>query len=55
MNKQEFRIMLSWFMVSDPWPLSESAHRYVEKLLNAEAKRRKYKTWIDAYHKFKEI
>lgn len=55
MDKELFRIMLSWFMISDPWPLNDTAHRVIEELLNKEARRRKYNSWIDAYFKFKEI
>lgn len=55
MDNQLFRVMLSWFMVSDPWPLSDTAHRVIENLLEKESKRRKYKSWIDAYFEYKEI
>ncbi|KKK59542.1 hypothetical protein LCGC14_3033360 [marine sediment metagenome] len=55
MDNQLFRVMLSWFMVSDPWPLGDTAHRVIEDLLNKESKRRKYVSWIYAFHKYRDI
>jgi hypothetical protein len=53
MTDEQFRIMLAWFMVSDPWPLKDQVftHMVIEDWLNLESKKRGYIDWIDAYHK----
>jgi hypothetical protein len=41
-----FRVLL------DPWPLSDRAHGMIFGFLSAEAAKRGYDTWIEAYHDF---
>lgn len=55
LSHQQFVAVLEWFMVSDPWPLSETTHNIMLNLLNAEAEKRGYANWVDAYHRFKVV
>jgi hypothetical protein len=48
-----FRIMLNLMMVGDPWPLTEKEGHEYGAFLIAEAQKRGFAHWIDAYHKFK--
>lgn len=50
MSDKEFRALLDWFMVSDPWPLDEFAHKTIQTMLDLESVRRGFPTWVDAYH-----
>ena len=47
-----FRVLLDWYMLADPWPLSDRAHGMMFGFLTAEANKRGYETWVDAYHDF---
>ena len=51
LDEKTFQIMLEWFMVSDPWVLSEESHKHMQDFLNAASIIRDYENWIDAYHK----
>lgn len=55
MTDLQFRALLDWWMVSDPWPLSTDGwqHQELEALIVSEAQRRGYDGWADAYHEFK--
>ena len=55
MTEEEYRDLLDWFMVSDPWPLSEDAHETIMALLDREAHSRDYDTWVAAYHDFEPM
>ncbi len=50
MINQQYRDLLDWFMVSDPWPLTTEQHDRVEAMLDKEALTRGYENWIVAYH-----
>jgi len=52
MNDYAFRVLLSLYMVSDPWPLSTDDNVHMEMFLNKEANDRGFDNWIDAYHNF---
>lgn len=45
-----FRSLLDLFMVSDPWPCTEEGQEIIEEMLDKEAKRRGYETWVHAFH-----
>jgi len=47
-----FRVLLDLYMVSDPWPLSDESSGVLFAFLDAEASKRGYDTWVDAYHEF---
>jgi hypothetical protein len=47
-----FRVLLDWFMVADPWPLSENDWAMMFGFLTAEANKRGYDSWTEAYHEF---
>lgn len=49
----QFRTMLDWFMVSDPWSLSEKAHDVMYAFLDSESKARGFEGWVIAFHEFK--
>jgi hypothetical protein len=55
LDDSEFRIMLSWFMCSDPWPLNDQAHKEMRELLDSEARIRRYDNWVHAYYDFKLV
>lgn len=50
MSEREFRILLNWFMVSDPWPLSKEDNDEIRSMLDEESVRRGFSDWVDAYH-----
>ena len=54
MNDYAFRVLLSLYMVSDPWPLSTDDNVAMEMFLNEQASDRGFRNWIDAYHNFKD-
>lgn len=39
-------------MVSDPWVLTDKQESEMLNELNAEAQKRDYKDWVEAYHEF---
>lgn len=55
MDDKQFLSFLSLLMCSDPWPVQndEDGYHNMISLANAEAERRGYKDWIDAYHSFR--
>lgn len=52
MNDYAFRVLLSLYMVSDPWPLTADENVAMEMYLNKESSERGFENWIDAYHNF---
>jgi len=50
---EAFRVLLDWFMVSDPWPLEAKQQGMMLAFLNAEASKRGYDDWVHAYHEFR--
>ena len=50
MTKDEFKILLALFMVSDPWPLDEIDYNIMLDFLENESRSMGYDGWIDAYH-----
>ena len=50
LDDKTFWYMLEWFMVSDPWVLSEEAHKCIQEFLDSESINKNYENWIDAYH-----
>lgn len=54
MTLKQLRVLLSLFMCSDPWPLSEVSHEFMTQWLDAESRAAGYADWIDAYHKLPE-
>jgi len=53
MSDKEFRVLLNLFMVSDPWPLTDSEQEQMEEMLNREAVKRGHENWVVAYHEIK--
>ena len=51
MTDQEFRVLLSLWMVSDPWPLSEKEGEVFTAFMGRKAKRRGYAGVVDACHR----
>lgn len=49
-SEQEFVLLMDWYMVSDPWPLPDRGNELVEQMLNDEAERWGFESWIMAYH-----
>jgi len=48
-----FRALLDLFMVSDPWPLEDEQSKAVLfGFICAEASKRGYSDWMNAYHDF---
>lgn len=47
-----YRVLLDLLMVSDPWPLETADHGKMLAFLGAEASKRGYDSWEDAYHEF---
>jgi hypothetical protein len=47
-----YRKLLNWFMASDPFPLEVDDRMAIEAFLNAEAHKREYRNWVEAYHEF---
>ncbi|MCR4300851.1 MAG: hypothetical protein NUV51_04510 [Sulfuricaulis sp.] len=52
MTDQFFRDVLEWFMCSDPWVAAADLYERIETELDAEAVRRGFTDWVDAYHHF---
>lgn len=50
LGEREFRALLNWFMVSDPWPLDDESHRAIGALLESESGLRGFSSWVVAYH-----
>lgn len=50
----EYATMLEWYMVSDPWPLTQRQDDTIREMLNEESRARGYKNWVVAYHEFIE-
>ena len=53
LKKDSFKAMLEWFMVSDPWPLTEEQHELIRWVLDAESQKRGYENWVVAYHEYR--
>lgn len=53
LTDKQFRVMLDWFMVSDPTPLDEESHDEMLRLLEDEGRARNFSSWVVAYHEFK--
>jgi len=52
-SDEAFRELLNLFMVADPWPLEdEKSKAVIFGFLCAEASKRGYDDWIEAYHDF---
>jgi hypothetical protein len=47
-----FRLLLDLHMVSDPWPLDDRDRGKMIMFLHAEASKRGYDSWEEAYHEF---
>lgn len=45
----EFGALLTWRMVSDPWPAQVDV-AVIDAMLNREAVARGYADWVEAYH-----
>jgi len=54
MNDQQFTVLMSLAMVSDPWPL-QSGLTDIDALLDDEARNRGFCDWIEAYHAWPNI
>ena len=52
MSDEGFSCLCELLMVSDPWPLSCVAERYLKEEADREARKRGFCDWIEAYHKF---
>ena len=51
MTTAELRVLLDWYMVSDPWPLpGDNSHEIIGELLDRESKKRGHDNWEQAYH-----
>jgi hypothetical protein len=50
MNGTEFRAVLDWWMVSDPWPSNQVPKEVIDDWLEREAQQRGYQNLIAAYH-----
>lgn len=48
-----YRVLLDLYMVADPWPLTDEANGIMFAFMDAEAHKRGFDTWVDAYHEFK--
>jgi len=51
-SDKAFRALLDLYMVSDPWPLEPGDNAVVFAFLCAEAQKRGYSAWTEAYHEF---
>lgn len=49
---EAFRVLLDLYMVSDPWPLEDNKKGAMFGFLCAEAHKRGYDGWTEAYHEF---
>jgi hypothetical protein len=54
MNDTEFRAVLDWFMISDPWD-DIVPHGVIEDWIERESNARGHQTWVDAYHNHSPI
>lgn len=54
MTNRQFRALLNLFMCSDPWPVEgefwEEERDEIEELLNQEAQKRGFESWVGAYN-----
>jgi hypothetical protein len=50
LSDNDFSTILAWLMVSDPWPLSDGHRDRIVRMLNADAERRGFEDWTEAYH-----
>jgi len=48
----EFRVLLDWLMVSDPWVISDEANDLMVAMITNESIARGFTDWIGAYHYF---
>ena len=55
MDDRIFEVLLNWFMVSDPWPLTEKEHDMIEAFLDEESKKRGEDNWVCAYHRWSPV
>lgn len=51
-SDEAYRALLDLYMVSDPWPLGEQENGAVFGFLTAEAQKRGFTDWLEAYHEF---
>jgi hypothetical protein len=51
MTPEEFRSVLDWWMVSDPFPLNKEEHDRLEAWLLRVCEPFGYDDWVTAYHK----
>ena len=53
MNDTEYRAFLDLMMCSDPWPIDDDGidHELLEAFADAQAKKRGFTCWIEAYHR----
>lgn len=49
---EAFRVLLDFYMVSDPWPLDQNQKAVFFGFLTAESHKRDYTDLIEAYHEF---
>jgi len=52
LSDKEFRALLDWWMVSDPWPIKADQATTVDELLSKEARARGFHSSVQAYHDF---
>lgn len=53
LNLFQVRALLDWYMVSDPFPLSEQQHNEITEFMNMISIAEGYDDWVDAYHNLK--
>lgn len=51
LTSAQFRALLDWWMVSDPWPLEEWQHEELRTLIETESDARGWPDWVEAYHR----
>jgi len=49
-TKQQYRVLLDLFMVTDPWPLPLESASIMEDYLNKLAPDFGHPNWVEAYH-----
>lgn len=54
MSDEQFRVLMSLVMVSDPWPL-QIGHSEMNDLLDDEARQRGFCDWIEAFHEWPSV
>lgn len=47
---REYGTLLNWFMASDPWPTTQLENDRMKTMLDEEAQRRGWDSWVEAYH-----